>query len=107
MLMPPRKVDLYTLGLGVTFFLSAGYVSEVRTGHGFLWHVGNSLPKWNRQKVEAKEEGIMKRVWMGGEDKEWVEKRKLEEKEALEEGRGYGGLISDHFKDAFAKERKE
>lgn len=109
MLMPPRKADLYTLGLGVTFFLSAGYVSEVRTGHGLLWHVGNGLPKWNRHRVQMQEDGTMKKVWIGQEEGmgDWVEKRKREEQEALEEGRGYGGLIGDYAKEAFGREKKE
>jgi hypothetical protein len=69
MLLPPRKLDLYTLGLGVTFFMSAGYVSEVRTGHGLLWHVGRQLPAGRQRAREeadlAELERGRKGQWMG------------------------------------------
>ena len=57
----------------------------------------------NEEKLKrAKQErGMLKRVWMGEEGDDWVEERKRKEREALEEGRGYGGLIFDYVKEAF------
>ena len=44
-----------------------------------------------------KERGLVEKVWMGGEGDDWKEKRDQREKEAFEEGRGYGGLIMDQI----------
>ena len=41
--------------------------------------------------------GLVEKVWMGGEREGWRERRIREEKEAIEEGRGYGGLIMDQI----------
>jgi hypothetical protein len=69
MLLPPRKLDLYTLGLGVTFFMSAGYVSEVRTGHGLLWHLGRQLPAGRQRARDEADMAELERgrrgQWMG------------------------------------------
>ena len=45
--------------------------------------------------------GLARRLWFGSEKEDWKEKRIREEKEALEEGRGYGGLIGDAVREAF------
>jgi hypothetical protein len=45
---------------------------------------------------QMQEKGIAQRVWMGGEEEGWMEKRLRKEKEALEEGKGYGDLIYEH-----------
>ena len=49
-----------------------------------------------RNRVE-KERGLLEKVWMGGESEDWKAKRDQKEKEALEEGKGYGGLIMDQI----------
>ena len=46
---------------------------------------------------EKKERGLIGKLWLGGEGKDWKTKRDQREKEALEEGRGYGGLIMDQI----------
>lgn len=43
------------------------------------------------------EKGLVGKLWMGGEEEGWKERRLREEREALEEGRGYGGLIMDQI----------
>lgn len=51
------------------------------------------------EKLRARQEqdkGIAERVWMGGEEEGWRERRVREEQEALAEGRGYGDLIREH-----------
>lgn len=52
-----------------------------------------------RELAEAKEKagGALEKVWMGDAKEDWRAKRDREEKEALEEGRGYGGLIMDQI----------
>ncbi len=54
-----------------------------------------------RTRVENEKEksdrGVLEKVWMGNEGNDWKQKRDQKEKEALEEGRGYGGLIMDQI----------
>ena len=52
------------------------------------------------EKLKARqmqEQGVVSRVWLGGEEEGWMEKRLRKEKEALEEGKGYGDLIYEHI----------
>ena len=62
--------------------------------------------KWEREK---KERGFVQRIWMGGEGDDWKAKRDAREKEALESGEGYGGLIMGQIKEVFnfQKEKME
>ncbi|KAI9816912.1 MAG: hypothetical protein M1827_001557 [Pycnora praestabilis] len=49
---------------------------------------------------EAK--GVGERLWMGGEKEGWRERRKMEEREAVQEGgKGYQGLILDQIWDVW------
>jgi len=61
------------------------------------------------QGVDIKDQprGILKSIWMAGERDDWVEQRARREKEVLEEGRGYGGLIMEQVKDAFKVDASE
>ncbi len=46
---------------------------------------------------EEKEGGIVERVRLSSEGEDWKAKRDKREREALEEGRGYSGLIMDQI----------
>lgn len=46
---------------------------------------------------EDKKKGVVEKIWMGNEGEDWKAKRDAREKKALEEGRGYGGLIMDQI----------
>ncbi|XMA20451.1 hypothetical protein WAI453_013242 [Rhynchosporium graminicola] len=148
-LIPPRKVDIYTVALTAGFFaggnhLSAHYTGasivqrfasrveslgsqslplkavetqrrlkeererrdagtlEGRIGVGKIEGAGREkvdgvLAELRAKEAENKERGLLEKVWMGGEGKDWKAKRDAKEKEALDEGRGYGGLIMDQF----------
>ncbi|CAG7960273.1 unnamed protein product [Penicillium nalgiovense] len=50
---------------------------------------------------QAQEEGIVQRVWMGGETEGWKERRLREEQKALSEGKGYWDLIQEHIWDVW------
>lgn len=50
---------------------------------------------------QAQEEGIVQRVWMGGESEGWKERRLREEQKALSEGKGYWDLIQEHIWDVW------
>ena len=58
---------------------------------------------------QKKDRGLLEKVWMGGEPDDWKAKRDQKEKEALEEGRGYGGLIMDQIYEVWGwgKEKTE
>jgi hypothetical protein len=48
--------------------------------------------------AEGKEDrGTLQKIWYGQEGPDWKKKRDEKEKEALEEGKGYGGLIADQI----------
>ena len=52
------------------------------------------------EEEEEQEGGVValtKKLWMGNETEGWKERRLREEREALEEGRGYAGLIWDQI----------
>ncbi|KAL4948581.1 hypothetical protein BDW69DRAFT_90737 [Aspergillus filifer] len=53
------------------------------------------------------EKGVMQRVWMGGEEKGWMERRLEQERKALSEGKGYGDLIKEHIWDVWSWGEKE
>ena len=55
------------------------------------------LEEIRKKEQEKKERGLLEKVWMGAEGNDWKEKRDQKEKEALEDGRGYGGLIVDQI----------
>jgi hypothetical protein len=57
--------------------------------------VSGELEKLKARQMQEK--GVAQRVWMGGEEEGWMEKRLRKEKEALEEGKGYGDLIYEHI----------
>ncbi|KAG4414772.1 hypothetical protein IFR04_012085 [Cadophora malorum] len=143
-LIPPRKIDIYTVALTAGFFAGGNHLAAHYTGTSILQRFGNrmehmsshALPpkaletqrrlKEEREKREAgtlardvarleaaddrgvlaevrrkeaehKERGLLEKVWMGREGPDWKAKRDLKEKEALDEGRGYGGLIMDQI----------
>lgn len=56
---------------------------------------------------EKRERGVMGKLWMGDEGEDWKRKRDEKEKEALEEGRGYGGLIMDQIWEVWNWGKKE
>jgi hypothetical protein len=148
-LLPPRKLDIYTLALvGGTFFganqltyestgtslvsrqkrwmesmspghqlppkalemqarLKAEKEYRLRQSEGLLVkgkeeREGKVLQELARKKEEdrakeEKERGLVQKIWMGSEGDDWKAKRAEKEKEALAEGRGYGGLIVDQI----------
>jgi hypothetical protein len=68
----------------------------------------DELEKWKALQKQQ-DQGIAQRVWLGGEKEGWMERRLQEEQKALEEGKGYGDLISDYVWDVWSwgKSREE
>ncbi|KAF2087365.1 hypothetical protein K490DRAFT_56975 [Saccharata proteae CBS 121410] len=54
-----------------------------------------------------REGGVLRRLWMGGEEEGWKERRLREEREAIEEGKGYGGLIAEQIWEVVNQGKKE
>ncbi|KAL4797897.1 hypothetical protein BDV19DRAFT_386931 [Aspergillus venezuelensis] len=59
------------------------------------------------ERKKSAEKGVVNRVWMGGEEKGWMERRLEEERKALSEGKGYGDLIKEHIWDVWSWGEKE
>jgi hypothetical protein len=53
------------------------------------------------QSSEESKDGVLHKLWMGDEKEGWKEERIAKEREALEGGKGYFDLISEHMSDAF------
>ncbi|KAI9695735.1 MAG: hypothetical protein M1836_006102 [Candelina mexicana] len=156
-LLPPRKLDIFTFSLSTAFVLSLNEQSVQRTNLSLLQQLNKRKPAFVRdlpteeardvqerlkrerllraqpsgqgmergvgvgfeaarsgegatgekeglgivEQVKGKEgerkKGLAEKIWMGDEQEGWRERRIREEKEAIEEGRGYGGLIMDQI----------
>lgn len=126
-LLPPRKIDVYTLSLtGLTVY-SANHLYRESYGRS-IWQrlsssdeasIGSSLPteqarKFQRQhrlQQEAQirsgdktaleavkaKQNVLDKVWMGSETEGWNEKREREVQKKLDEGKGYGDIIMDQI----------
>lgn len=70
-----------------------------------------ALPEEQRKAKEMerrrKEQGVLDRLWMGGESENWKEERAKKEKEALDDGRGYQGLIMDQIWEVWTGKKAE
>ncbi|KAK4938930.1 hypothetical protein LTR10_020678 [Elasticomyces elasticus] len=117
-ILPPRKLDLYTFSLAGAFVVSANYQTKQRTGAGFMGHLGRpfAMPK-RAQEIQAQQmerkrlleeaaapaerkkgsllEEKAREIWMGGETEGWKERRLKEEQEKLDQGEGYWDMIRD------------
>lgn len=60
----------------------------------------NIKKRLDEERAKAKR-SIAEKIWLGDAKDDWAEERKRKEKEALEDGRGYGGLIMDHIKEVW------
>ncbi|PBP17961.1 hypothetical protein BUE80_DR011347 [Diplocarpon rosae] len=107
-LIPPRKLDIYTVFLTAGFFAGGNELAREYTGKSIASRFGSRVTSIaaNRTELEAtqveskakeEEKGLLRKVWYGAEGPDWKAKRDKREKEALEQGRGYGGLIIDQI----------
>jgi len=56
---------------------------------------------------EKEEKGILGRLWMGGEEEGWKERRLEEERRALEDGKGYLDMIFEQVWDVWNWDKKK
>jgi hypothetical protein len=127
MLLPPRKLDLYTFSLGVGFYLSADHLCESYYGRGLVtqlspFRVAADLPTERAREVQrqlreareqerrklgkGEEESTLKKIWMGGESEGWKERRLEEEKKAIEEGKSFSDMIYEQIWDVWNWDKK-
>lgn len=130
-LLPPRKLDLYTLGLSIGFYLSADHLAQSYNGRplyqqfSFSSPIPSSLPTEKaretsrilkeREEIERvrregakkpEERSVLQRVWMGDETEGWKERRMEEERKALEEGKTYTSIILDQIWEVWNRDKK-
>jgi hypothetical protein len=128
-LMPPRKLDLYTFSLGIGFYLSADHLCEHYTGRGFVQQfipatVADPMPtekarEMQRKIAEEREKGrkalgagpeqnsgVLQKLWMGDEKEGWRERRLEEEKKAMEEGKSFSDMIFEQVWDVWNWDKK-
>ena len=56
---------------------------------------------------EKGKRGVIGRIWMGGEEEGWKERRLEEERKALEEGKGYTDLILEQIWEVWNWDKKK
>lgn len=73
-----------------------------------------ALPEAERRRLqeerlrrEQAQRGLLQKLWMGSETDDWRAERARKEKEALDEGRGYGDLIVEQVKEVFSSSDKK
>lgn len=92
---------------------TGGYYDELPTERAARNKMLMEAEKRRRAEAAGKEykekdtRGLIERIWMGGEKEGWREKRMEEERKALEEGKGYGGLIMEQVREVWKGEDKE
>ncbi|KAI4233837.1 MAG: hypothetical protein L6R40_006963 [Gallowayella cf. fulva] len=91
----PQEADKQSIPLAATSDLAR----EIRNSKDAPQDLKSTIVA--RQREEGGVTGLARRLWYGSETSDWKEKRIREEKEALEEGRGYGGLIGDAVREVF------
>lgn len=69
-----------------------------------------ALPEAERRALQEEKErkeianrGLLKSLWMGDAKDSWKEERRKREKEAVDEGKGYGHLIMEQVRDVFGE----
>lgn len=118
-LLPPRKLDFFTAGLGITTIYSTNFLVRDYTGRSIQQHITGYRPpvltRENVQKDEAHTQasdaarlerqgalmssnkermGIAEQV-EGTRQAKWAQERNQEVQDALDVGKGFGDIIID------------
>lgn len=130
MIMPPRKLDLYTFSLGVGFYLSADHLAQTYNGRPLHRQLSFSSPikelptekaketsrimkeredleRIRREGVQGEKRPFWYKFWMGDETDGWKERRMEEERKALEEGKSYTDMIFEQIWDVWNWDKKK
>lgn len=100
-LLPPRKLDIYTIGLITTTAYSANYLVREKSGRGVWQHISRQ-PATIQQETELGSvvgELQKQRRNVSGQDYQsgWKAERQKEIREDVEEGKGFGDMIVDQI----------
>jgi hypothetical protein len=118
MLLPPRKLDFFTAGLGITTVYSTNYLVRDSTGRSIQQHITGYrppiLPKESMQTDEAhtqasdairlerqeallasKERANIAEQVEATKQAKWAQERNQEVQDALDVGKGFGDIIID------------
>jgi hypothetical protein len=123
-LLPPRKLDLYTLALGGVWIASASHVSGIRSGRTMFQRAlepsveSGPTDKYREMQKQLRErgiqgsdknkqQGVVEKIWMGDQGEDWKVKRAEKEREVLQSGEGYGTLIMDQIKEVWTGKKKD
>ncbi|RDA93435.1 hypothetical protein CP533_2636 [Ophiocordyceps camponoti-saundersi (nom. inval.)] len=116
-LLPPRRLDLRFAVLFGTFSLATNHLAWEYTGESVWGRLGRrfssftDLPEGAKrtQQVlkeqqqqsgdQAQKGGFLHDLWMGGESRDWRQKRAEEFRKSYEEGKGLGHLIMEQIGD--------
>jgi len=120
-LLPPRKLDLLTMGLAGTSVYSTNYLIREKSGRSILQHISGYRPpmiaqgntgeadpqlrvsdamRQERQEaLRATKEptGIAEQATVGKQKKDWVQERDQEVQDALDVGKGLSDMIVDQI----------
>ncbi|EMC97824.1 hypothetical protein BAUCODRAFT_66397 [Baudoinia panamericana UAMH 10762] len=93
-LIPPRKFDLYTLGLVGTTAISANYLTREQTGRSIWQHVsGQRKPVLG--SLPPTEQANLNRELHHAQA--WKAQREKEIQDDLDVGKGFGEMITDQI----------
>lgn len=118
MLLPPRKLDLFTAGLGVTTLYSTNFLVRDYTGRSIQQHItGYRPPIQSREGLQtdeahaqaseavrlerqealraSKERASIAEQVEASKQAKWAQERNQEVQDALDVGKGFGDIIID------------
>jgi len=122
-LLPPRKLDLLTLGLAGTGFYSTNFLLRESTGRSVLQHLSGAQPpvfvkegappneptvrvseavreqtqEALRRPKEVVRPSLAEEIQASQHSKNWVEERDRDVQDALDVGKGFGDMIMDQI----------
>jgi len=113
-ILPPRKLDLYTFTLTGAWVFSFNGLASGRTRTGNTGVFGTAQVDAASGEQEGRLEvgkgdggegegvkGLARKIWMGDERPGWQRRRLEREREELEAGKGYGDIIMEQVREVF------
>jgi hypothetical protein len=102
MLLPPRKLDFFTAGLGITTVYSTNYLVRDSTGRSIMqtdeaYTQASDAIRLERQEalLASKERANIAEQVEATKQAKWAQERNQEVQDALDVGKGFGDIIID------------
>ena len=126
--LPPRKLDLYTFLLSGAFLTSVDYQAKERTGLGVMSHATRRFtsreppkqriqnprsPVWEQNRLLDEKPSVLSTEAREGSrlqqraQEDWKQQRLKEEQEKLDQGVGYWSMIVDQVWSVWNQEEKK